>query len=225
MPYFGFARQDRKDKPRVAIGAKLVANMLMAAGVNRVITMDLHADQIQGFFEVPVDHLFGSTLFLPWLENNVSRDNLCIATPDTGGTKRANTYAKALGVDMAICYKQRKVANQVESMTVIGDVKGKDVVIVDDMCDTAGTLTKAADLMTEHGALSVRAVCTHPVMSGPAYERIASSSLKELIVTDSIPLRENVSTDKITVLPVHDMFAQVLQCLMSDKSISTLFTI
>ena len=225
MPYFGFARQDRKDKPRVAIGAKLVANMLMAAGVNRVITMDLHADQIQGFFEVPVDHLYGSTLFLPWLEGNVSRDNLCIATPDTGGTKRANTYAKAMGVDMAICYKQRKVANQVESMTVIGDVKGKDVVLVDDMCDTAGTLTKAADLMMEHGALSVRAVCTHPVLSGPAYERIAASSLKELIVTDSIPLREDVNASKITVLPVHDMFAQVLQCLMSNKSISTQFTI
>jgi ribose-phosphate pyrophosphokinase len=193
--------------------------------VNRVITMDLHADQIQGFFEVPVDHLFGSTLFLPWLEHNVSLDNLCIATPDTGGTKRANTYAKALGVDMAICYKQRKVANQVESMTVIGDVKGKDVVLVDDMCDTAGTLTKAADLMMEHGALSVRAVCTHPVLSGPAYDRIAASSLKELIVTDSIPLREDVDTSKITVLPVHDMFAQVLQCLMSNKSISTQFTI
>ena len=187
--------------------------------------MDLHADQIQGFFEVPVDHLFGSTLFLPWLEHNVSLDNLCIATPDTGGTKRANTYAKALGVDMAICYKQRKVANQVESMTVIGDVKGKDVVLVDDMCDTAGTLTKAADLMMEHGALSVRAVCTHPVLSGPAYDRIAASSLKELIVTDSIPLREDVDTSKITVLPVHDMFAQVLQCLMSNKSISTQFTI
>ena len=178
MPYFGFARQDRKDKPRVAIGAKLVANMLMAAGVNRIITMDLHADQIQGFFEVPVDHLFGSTLFLPWLENNIAKDDLCIATPDTGGTKRASTYAKHLGVDMAICYKQRKVANQVENMTVIGDVKGKNVVIVDDMCDTAGTLTKAADLMMEHGALSVRAICTHPVLSGPAYERIANSSLK-----------------------------------------------
>ena len=150
----------------VAIGAKLVANMLMAAGVNWVITMDLHADQIQGFFEVPVDHLFGSTLFLPWIETHISKQNLCIATPDTGGTKRASTYAKHLGVDMAICYKQRKVANQVENMTVIGDVEGKDVVIVDDMCDTAGTLTKAADLMIENGALSVRAVCTHAVLSG-----------------------------------------------------------
>ena len=225
MPYFGFARQDRKDKPRVAIGAKLVANMLTAAGVNRVITMDLHADQIQGFFEVPVDHLYGSTLFLPWIEGNINRDNLCIATPDTGGTKRASTYAKHLGVDMAICYKQRKVANQVESMTVIGDVAGKDVVLVDDMCDTAGTLTKAADLMMEHGALSVRAVCTHAVLSGPAYERIANSTIAELIVTDSIPLKEGVDTSKITVLPVHDMFAQVLHCLMRNESISSQFTI
>ena len=155
----------------------------------------------------------------------MSRDNLCIATPDTGGTKRANTYAKALGVDMAICYKQRKVANQVENMTVIGDVKGKNVVIVDDMCDTAGTLTKAADLMMEHSALSVRAVCTHPVLSGPAYERIAKSSLQELIVTDSIPLRTDVDTSKITVLPVHDMFAQTLRCLMANKSISSQFTL
>jgi ribose-phosphate pyrophosphokinase len=225
MPYFGYARQDRKDKPRVAIGAKLVANMLMAAGVNRVITMDLHADQIQGFFEVPVDHLFGSTRFIPWIETHIAKDNLCIATPDTGGTKRASTYAKFLGVDMAICYKQRKVANQVENMKVIGDVAGKNVVIVDDMCDTAGTLTKAADLMMEHGALSVRAICTHPVLSGPAYDRIAESTLQELIVTDSIPLRTNVDTSKITVLPVHDMFAQTLQCLMRNESISSKFTL
>ena len=225
MPYFGFARQDRKDKPRVAIGAKLVANMLMAAGVNRIITMDLHADQIQGFFEVPVDHLYGSTLFLPWLEHNIAKNDLCVATPDTGGTKRASTYAKHLGVDMAICYKQRKVANQVENMTAIGDVKGKNVVIVDDMCDTAGTLTKAADLMMKHSALSVRAICTHPVLSGPAYERIANSSLQELIVTDSIPLRTDVDTSKITVLPVHDMFAQTLRCLMANKSISSQFTL
>ena len=224
IPYFGFARQDRKDKPRVAIGAKLVANLLMAAGIDRLITMDLHADQIQGFFEIPVDHLYASTLFLPYLET-LDRENLCIATPDTGGTKRANSYAKHLGVDMAICYKQRKVANQVENMTVIGDVKGKNVVIVDDMCDTAGTLTKAADLMMEHGALSVRAICTHPVLSGPAYERIANSSLQELIVTDSIPLRTDVDTSKITVLPVHDMFAQTLQCLMRNESISSQFTL
>lgn len=223
MPYFGMARQDRKDKPRVAIGAKLVANMLMAAGVDRVVTMDLHADQIQGFFEVPVDHLYGSTIFLEYIKENLDVSNLCVATPDTGGTKRANSYAKRLGVDMAICYKQRKVANEVAEMTVIGDVKGKDVIIVDDMCDTAGTLTKAAGLMIEHGALSVRAICTHAVLSGPAYERIQDSVLSEVIVTDTIPLKEGVQKEKIKVLPVHDLFAQVLTCLMSNESISTHF--
>ena len=223
MPYFGFARQDRKDKPRVAIGAKLVANMLMAAGVDRVITMDLHADQIQGFFEVPVDHLYGSTLFLNHIKENFDLTNVCIATPDTGGTKRANTYAKALGVDMAICYKQREVANQVASMTVIGDVTGKDVIIVDDMCDTAGTLTKAAGLMKEYGANSVRAICTHGVLSGPAYDRIEDSVLTEFIIADTIPLKEGVPTSKIKVLPVHDMFAQVIKCLMSNESISSHF--
>ena len=223
MPYFGMARQDRKDKPRVAIGAKLVANMLMAAGVDRVITMDLHADQIQGFFEVPVDHLYGSTVFHKHIKDNLDISNICIATPDTGGTKRASSYAKKLGVDMAICYKQRKVANEVAEMTVIGDVKGKDVIIVDDMCDTAGTLTKAAELMMEHGAISVRAICTHSVLSGPAYERIQDSVLTELIVTDTIPLKKGVQTEKIKVLPVHDLFAQVLRCLMSNESISTHF--
>ena len=225
MPYFGWARQDRKDKPRVAIGAKLVANMLMAAGVDRVITMDLHADQIQGFFEVPVDHLYGSTIFLNHIKENFDLSNLCIATPDTGGTKRANTYAKHLGVDMAICYKQREVANQVSSMTVIGDVKGKDVIIVDDMCDTAGTLTKAAGLMMEYGATSVRAICTHGVLSGPAYERIEDSVLTEFIITDTIPLKEGAPTSKIKVLPVHDLFSQVLKCLMSNESISSHFII
>ncbi|MAO46700.1 MAG: ribose-phosphate pyrophosphokinase [Crocinitomicaceae bacterium] len=225
MPYFGFARQDRKDKPRVAIGAKLVANMLMSAGVDRIITMDLHADQIQGFFEVPVDHLYGSTLFLNYIKENLDLTNLCIATPDTGGTKRANTYAKYLGVDMAICYKQREVANKVSSMTVIGDVKGKDVIIVDDMCDTAGTLTKAAGLMMEYGANSVRAICTHGVLSGPAYDRIEDSVLTEFIITDTIPLKEDVPTSKIKVLPVHNMFSQVLKCLMNNESISTHFII
>lgn len=223
MPYFGFARQDRKDKPRVAIGAKLVANMLMAAGIDRVVTMDLHADQIQGFFEVPVDHLYGSTLFLNHIKDNMDLTNVCIATPDTGGTKRANTYAKALGVDMAICYKQREVANQVSSMTVIGNVTGKDVIIVDDMCDTAGTLTKAAGLMMEYGANSVRAICTHGVLSGPAYDRIEDSVLTEFIIADTIPLKECVPTSKIKVLPVHDMFAQVIKCLMSNESISSHF--
>jgi ribose-phosphate pyrophosphokinase len=225
IPYFGFARQDRKDKPRVAIGAKLVANMLMAAGIDRVITMDLHADQIQGFFEVPVDHLYGSTVFLKHINETMDVSNLCIATPDTGGTKRANTYAKHLGVDMAICYKQREVANQVANMTVIGNVEDKDVIIVDDMCDTAGTLTKAAGLMMQHGAKSVRAICTHGVLSGPAYERIDDSVLSEFIITDTIPLQEGQPTSKIKVLPVHDMFAQVLQCLMSNESISSHFII
>ncbi len=224
IPYFGYARQDRKDKPRVAIGAKLVANLLTAAGVDRVITMDLHADQIQGFFEVPVDHLFASTIFLPYLET-IRTDNLVIATPDTGGTKRANAYAKHLQVDLAICYKQRKVANQVENMTVIGDVVGKDVVLIDDMCDTAGTLTKAAEMMINEGARTVRAVCTHAVMSGPAYERIADSMLTEVIVTNSIPLKEGKPTDKIKVLDIAPLFANVLRCLVNNESISTQFII
>ncbi len=224
IPYFGYARQDRKDKPRVAIGAKLVANLLTAAGVDRVITMDLHADQIQGFFEVPVDHLFASTIFLPYLET-IRTDNLVIATPDTGGTKRANAYAKHLQVDLAICYKQRKVANQVESMTVIGDVVGKDVVLIDDMCDTAGTLTKAAEMMINEGARTVRAVCTHAIMSGPAYERIADSMLTEIIVTNSIPLKEGKPVDKIKVLDIAPLFANVLRCLVNNESISTQFII
>jgi ribose-phosphate pyrophosphokinase len=224
MPYFGFARQDRKDKPRVAIGAKLVANLLTAAGVDRVITMDLHAEQIQGFFEVPVDHLYASTIFVPYL-NSLKIDNLLIAAPDTGGTKRANAYAKLLGCDLAICYKQRKVANQVDNMTVIGDVKGKNVVIVDDMCDTAGTLCKAAEVMLENGALSVRAICTHPVLSGQAYERIEASALSEVIVTDSIPLKENKPTGKIKVLNVATLFSGVLHNLLENKSISSNFII
>jgi len=224
IPYFGLARQDRKDKPRVAIGAKLAANLLTAAGVDRVITMDLHAEQIQGFFEVPVDHLYASTIFVPFL-NSLNIPDLLIAAPDTGGTKRANAYAKLLGSDLAICYKQRKVANQVESMTVIGDVKGKNVVIVDDMCDTAGTLCKAAEVMIENGALSVRAICTHPVLSGAAYERIASSKLEQVIVTDSIPLKTDKPTDKITVLSVAPLFSGVLHNLMENKSISSNFII
>lgn len=224
MPYFGFARQDRKDKPRVAIGAKLVANLLTAAGVDRVITMDLHAEQIQGFFEVPVDHLYASTIFVPYLKN-LNIENLLIAAPDTGGTKRANAYAKLLGCDLAICYKQRKVANQIENMTVIGDVKGKNVVIVDDMCDTAGTLCKAAEVMLENGALSVRAICTHPVLSGQAYERIEASALSEVIVTDSIPLKENKPTGKIKVLNVATLFSGVLHNLLENKSISSNFII
>lgn len=222
MPYFGFARQDRKDKPRVPIGAKLVANLLTAAGVNRVITMDLHAEQIQGFFEVPVDHLYCSTLFAPLLqEMNIA--DLVIAAPDTGGTKRANAYAKLLGVDLAICYKQRKVANQIESMTVIGDVKGKNVVLIDDMIDTAGTLCKAAEMMLENGALSVRAMCTHAVLSGQAYERIHNSKLLEVIVSDSIPLKEDEPQDKIRVVSTAQLFGDVLHNLIENKSISSHF--
>lgn len=224
MPYFGYARQDRKDKPRVAIGAKLVANLLTAAGVDRVITMDLHAEQIQGFFEVPVDHLYASTIFVPYLQS-ANIEDLLVAAPDTGGTKRANAYAKLLGCDLAICYKQRKVANQVESMTVIGDVRGKNVVIVDDMCDTAGTLCKAAEMMMANGAKSVRAICTHPVLSGQAYERIESSMLSELIVTDSIPLKEGKPTSKIKVLATAPLFGGVLHNLIENKSISSNFII
>ena len=222
MPYFGFARQDRKDKPRVALGAKLVANLLMAAGVDRVMTMDLHADQIQGFFEVPVDHLFASTVFLPHIQS-MKMDNLLIAAPDTGGTKRANAYSKFLNVDMAICYKQRKVANQVSDMTVIGDVKGKNVILIDDIIDTAGTLTKAAGMMMDKGALSVRAVCTHAVLSGPAYERLEESALKELIVTDTIPLKKKSS--KIKVVTVADLFADVIKRVKNFDSISSHFII
>jgi ribose-phosphate pyrophosphokinase len=222
IPYFGFARQDRKDKPRVAIGAKLVANMLMAAGVDRVMTMDLHADQIQGFFEVPVDHLFASTIFFPEMEK-LNTGNLILAAPDAGGTKRANSYAKKLDVGLAICHKSRKKANEIAEMTVIGDVTGKDVILVDDMCDTAGTLTKAADLFMEKGALSVRAFCTHAVLSGPAYERIENSRLTELIVTDTIPLKKQSS--KIRVLTVADLFADVIKRLVSNESISSHFII
>ncbi len=222
IPYFGFARQDRKDKPRVAIGAKLVANMLMAAGVDRIMTMDLHADQIQGFFEVPVDHLYGSTVFYEEMKR-LDNGNLIIAAPDAGGAKRANAYAKRLNTGLAICHKQRKVANEVAEMTVIGDVSGKDVILVDDMCDTAGTLTKAADLFMQKGAKSVRAFCTHAVLSGPAYERIANSSLLELIVTDSIPLKQQ--SDKIRVLTVAELFADIIKSLVNNESISSHFVI
>lgn len=222
IPYFGFARQDRKDKPRVAIGAKLVANMLMAAGVDRLITMDLHADQIQGFFEVPVDHLYASTLFLNELEK-LDNGNLIMAAPDAGGAKRANSYAKKLNTGLAICHKQRKQANEVAEMTVIGDVEGKDVILIDDMCDTAGTLTKAADLFMEKGAKSVRAFCTHAVLSGPAHERIEKSKLTELIVTDTIPLKQQ--NDKIRVVSVAELFSDVIRRLINNQSISSHFVI
>ena len=222
IPYFGFARQDRKDKPRVAIGSKLVANMLTAAGVSRVITMDLHADQIQGFFEVPVDHLYASTLFFDEMDK-LNNGNLVVAAPDAGGAKRANSYAKKLNTGLALCHKQRRVANEVAEMTVIGEVKGKDVILVDDMCDTAGTLTKAADLFLEQGALSVRAFCTHAVLSGPAYERIAASGLTELVVTDTIPLKQ--ASDKIRVVSTSNLFADVIRKLVANESISSHFII
>ena len=222
VPYFGFARQDRKDKPRVAIGAKLVANMLMAAGVDRIITMDLHADQIQGFFEVPVDHLYGSTLFYNEIKA-LGTENLVMAAPDVGGAKRANSYSKNLNCGLALCHKHRKKANEIAEMTVIGDVLGKDVVIVDDMCDTAGTLTTAADLLISKGAKSVRAFCTHAVLSGPAYERIAQSNLTELVVTDTIPLQQK--SEKIRVIGVADLFSDVIKRLLNNESISSHFVI
>jgi len=220
MPYFGWARQDRKDKPRVPIAAKLVAKMLETAGATRIITMDLHADQIQGFFEKPVDHLFASTLFLPYLRG-LNLDNLCIASPDMGGSKRAYAYSKALECEVVICYKQRAKANVISHMELIGDVQGKNVVLVDDMVDTAGTLTKAADLMMERGAQSVRAVTTHGLLSGKAYERIEKSQLSELIVTDSIPIAHN--KEKIKVLSCADLFADVMHRVHHNTSISSKF--
>lgn len=220
IPYFGLARQDRKDKPRVPIGAKLVANMLAAAGVTRIMTMDLHADQIQGFFEVPVDHLFASTIFIPYIRS-LNLENLTMASPDMGGTKRANAYAKFLQAEVAVCYKQRKKANIIEDMFLIGDVEGKDVIIVDDMVDTAGTLVKAAAIMKEKGALSVRAIATHAILSGEAYERIENSELTELIVTDSIPLSQQSS--KIKVLSVADLFSHIIKKVFNHESISESF--
>ena len=220
IPYFGFARQDRKDKPRVSIGAKLVADLLSAAGVDRVMTMDLHADQIQGFFDVPVDHVFASSLFVPYIKN-LQLDDLVIAAPDMGGTKRANAYSRFLKTEMVICYKQRKKANHIEDMAVIGDVKGKNVIILDDMIDTAGTLTLAADMMTEQGAKSVRACATHPVLSGPAFDRIENSSLAELVVTDSIP--QHKESKKIKVISIADLFADVIQKVYNYQSISSSF--
>ncbi len=220
LPYFGWARQDRKDKPRVPIAAKLVAKTLEAAGATRIITMDLHADQIQGFFEKPVDHLFASTIFLPYLRS-LGLDNLTIASPDMGGSKRAYAYAKASGSDVVICYKQRAKANVISHMELIGDVTGKNVVLVDDMVDTAGTLTKAADLMMERGALSVRAICTHALLSGNAYDNLNNSKLEELIVTDSIPVKP--LSDKIRVLSCADLFAEVMEKVHNNQSIASKF--
>jgi ribose-phosphate pyrophosphokinase len=220
MPYFGWARQDRKDQPRVPIAAKLVAKILQAAGATRIMTMDLHADQIQGFFEVPVDHLFASTILLPHVEA-LKLDNITIASPDMGGSKRAYAYSKYLKCEVVICYKQRKEANVIDTMEVIGNVEGRNIILVDDMVDTAGTLTKAADVMMERGALSVRALTTHAILSGPAYERIEKSDLKELIVTDTIPLKKQSS--KIKVVSCAPLFADVMKKVQTNTSISGQF--
>ena len=220
IPYFGMARQDRKDKPRIPIGAKLVANLLTAAGVDRIITMDLHVDQIQGFFDIPVDNIYASRIFLPYLKKR-NFENLCIASPDTGGTRRAASYAKYLDADLAIGYKQRPRPNEIANLQIIGDVNDKNVVIVDDMVDTAGTLCKAAKAIKDAGAKSVRAMCVHAVLSGNAYENLENSVLEELIVTDTIPLRK--SSDKITVLSTGKLFAAVIEGVVNNSSISNLF--
>jgi len=220
IPYFGWARQDRKDKPRVPIAAKMIARMIESAGATRVMTMDLHADQIQGFFQIPVDHLYASTIFLPYIQS-LKLDNLCIASPDMGGSKRAYAYAKTLNSDVVVCYKQRKKANIISHMELIGDVEGKNVVLVDDMVDTAGTLAKAGDLIIEKGAKSVRAICTHGVLSGNAYDKVEKSKLEELIVTDSVPRIK--SNSKIKVLSCADLFADVMHNVHNNESISSKF--
>jgi len=221
IPYFGFSRQDRKDNPRVAISAKLVANLLTAAGITRIMTMDLHADQIQGFFDVPVDHLFASAIFIPYLEELRNKEGVTMSSPDTGGTRRANAYAKHLDTDLVICYKQRKKANEIANMSVIGEVEGKNIVLVDDIVDTAGTLTTAADMMIEKGAKSVRALCTHAILSGKAYEKLENSSLTELVVTDTVPLKQESS--KIRVLSTSSLFADVINKVYNFESISSHF--
>ncbi|MDR2950909.1 MAG: ribose-phosphate pyrophosphokinase [Dysgonomonas sp.] len=220
IPYFGWARQDRKDKPRVSIGAKLIADMLSAAGINRLITMDLHADQIQGFFNVPVDHLYASAIFVDYIKT-LDTENLVIATPDVGGTKRASSYAKYFGMPMVICYKLRKKANEISEMQIIGDVTGMDVLLVDDIVDTAGTITKAADIMMASGAKSVRAIASHAVMSDPASVRVTESGLTEIIFTDSIPYSKKC--EKVVILSVADVFANAIRRVLSNESISSLY--
>src|SRR5690349_4022702 len=220
IPYFGYARQDRKDKPRVAIAAKLIANLLSASGADRIMACDLHADQIQGFFDIPVDHLDGAYIFVPYLKS-LGLQNIMFASPDVGGIKRARSFAKFFDAELAVCDKYRKEANKIESMRLIGDVEGKDVVLVDDLVDTAGTICKAASLIQENGAKSVRAVCTHPVLSGEAYERIEKSALAEMVVSDTIPLRK--ASSKIKVLSVSDLFAKAIRKIHDNESISSLF--
>ena len=222
VPYFGYARQDRKDQPRVAIGAKLVADMLAVAGATRVMTMDLHADQIQGFFNVPVDHLYASTIFLPYIKS-LQLDALTIAAPDMGGSKRANAYAKHLNAEMVICYKQRAKANVIESMTAIGEIEGRNIVLIDDLIDTGGTLCKAAEMMLDRGAKSIRALCTHAVLSGKAMETIAQSKLTELVVTDTIPHLD--TPEKVKVPSVADLFAKVIHSVHHFESISENFIV
>lgn len=222
MPYFGWARQDRKDKPRVSIAAKLVADLLMAAGVDRVITMDLHADQIQGFFDVPVDHLYASSVFIPYIQS-LNLPDLVMATPDVGGAKRANNYAKYLNVPLVLCHKQRAKANVVESMTVIGDVKDKNVVLIDDMVDTAGTITKAADIMLKAGAKSVRALASHAIMSDPATQRVNDSGLTEMIFTNSIPYTKDCP--KCTIISIAHLFADTIRRVHDCQSISSQYLI
>ena len=222
VPYFGWARQDRKDKPRVSIGAKLIADILGRAGIHRLITMDLHADQIQGFFDVPVDHLYASSVFVDYVRN-LNLDNLVIATPDVGGTKRASAYAKFLGAPMVICYKIRKKANVISDMQIIGDVEGMDILLVDDIVDTAGTITKAAELMLHQGANSVRAVASHAVMSDPASMRVDQSGLTEIIFTDSIPYSQK--SEKVKIISVADMFANSIERVCNNQSISSLYII
>ena len=222
VPYFGWARQDRKDKPRVSIAAKLVADLLSTAGIDRLITMDLHADQIQGFFDVPVDHLYASSCFIPYIQS-LKLENLVIATPDVGGAKRANSYAKYLNAPLVLCHKQRAKANVVENMTIIGDVKDKDVVLVDDMVDTAGTITKAANLMIENGAKSVRALASHAIMSDPASKRVDESALVEMIFTDSIPFTKECK--KATIISISELFAETINRVHNNESISSSYLI
>ncbi|WP_341658563.1 ribose-phosphate pyrophosphokinase [Blattabacterium cuenoti] len=224
IPYFGWARQDHKDKTRTPIAAKLIANLIIASGATRVMTMDLHADQIQGFFDIPVDHLYASRIFINYIKK-LNIDQLTIASPDMGGAKRARSYAGYLGTDVVICYKERKKANEIEFMNLIGNVKNKNIILIDDMVDTAGTLTEAANLIKKQGAKSVRAIATHPVLSGNSYEKIHQSAIEELVVTDTIPINQMKQNDKIQVLSCAPLFAEVMQSVHKDESISNKFII